>query len=275
MAPTAMARASPIRAPSGTEDLDSRSAAVVYRPAERLQPAVPTATPRSATGAPSRAPKNTILFLAADPAGTDEFALGRQARAIHEELERAGGRDRFELVTRWAPTPLDLLRELRRVRPMVVHFAGSGQQSAAHRPGQALIGDRFGGLFFQGLDGRPRFVATSALQEMFGAAGRSVKLVVLNGCYSELQAEALLQHVDCVVGTRGTVDPAAAKAYAIGFFGGLGEHESVGTAHKQGCAAVSLEGLHDSERPRLKARPGVDAGTLVLATANPAGHGRR
>jgi hypothetical protein len=110
---------------------------------------------------------------------------------------------------------------------------------------------------------------------MFGAAGSSVKLVVLNGCYSELQAEALLQHVDCVVGTRGTVDPAAAKAYAIGFFGGLGEHESVAIAHKQGCAAVSLEGLHDSERPRLKVRPGVDAGTLVLATATPSGHGRR
>jgi hypothetical protein len=267
MAPTLLMGASPIRAPSGAEDLDGRSPVEVYRPAERSQPAVPPASRQSATGAPSRATKNTILFLAADPAGTDEFALGRQARAIHEELERAGGRHRFELVTRWAPTPLDLLRELRRVRPMVVHFAGSGQQSAAHRPGQALIGDRFGGLFFQGLDGRPRFVATSALQEMFGAAGSSVKLVVLNGCYSELQAEALLQHVDCVVGTRGTVDPAAAKAYAIGFFGGLGEHESVATAHKQGCAAVSLEGLHDGDRPRLKVRPGVDAGKLVLSAA--------
>lgn len=91
-----------------------------------------------------------------------------------------------------------------------------------------------------------------------------MKLVVLNGCFSELQAEALLLHVDCVVGTRGTVDPAAAKTYAIGFFGGLGDHESVATAHKQGCAAVVLEGLQDDDRPQLKVRPGVDPDKLVF-----------
>ena len=217
-----------------------------------------------ATKHPAMARRNPILFLAADPTGTDEFALGRQARAIQEELERTEWRDRFELVTRWAPTPLDLLRELRKIKPMVVHFAGSGQQAANHRPGQGLVGDRFGGLFFRGTDGTPRFVASTALQEMFDAAGKSVRLVVLNGCFSELQAEALLLHVDCVVGTRGTVAPTSAMAYASGFFGGLGDCESVETAHKHGCAAVSLEGLHDNERPQLKVRGGVDAAKLIL-----------
>ena len=264
-APTWIMGAEPLRAPSGTPARKVASPAAVYRQQGHPQPAVHSIGRQPVIRAPSREHRDPILFLAADPAGTDEFALGRQARAIQEELERAGGRDRLELVTRWAPTPLDLLRELRRVRPMVVHFAGSGQPTTEHRPGQALIGDRLGGLFFQGLDGRPRFVSTTALQEMFGAAGSSVKLVVLNGCFSDLQAEALLLHVDCVVGTRGTVEPAAAKAYAIGFFGGLGEHESVATAHKQGCAAISLEGLHDSDRPQLRIRRGVDASKLILA----------
>src|SRR5215468_6548468 len=70
--------------------------------------------------------KHIILFLAANPLGTTELALGREARAIQEELERSGQRDRFEFVTRWAVQPLDLIRELRRLKPTVVHFSGHG-----------------------------------------------------------------------------------------------------------------------------------------------------
>src|SRR5215468_7731675 len=70
--------------------------------------------------------KHIILFLAASPLGTTELALGREARAIQEELERSGQRDRFEFVTRWAVQPLDLIRELRKLKPTVVHFSGHG-----------------------------------------------------------------------------------------------------------------------------------------------------
>jgi hypothetical protein len=45
----------------------------------------------------------------------------------------------------------------------------------------------------------------SALREAFGAAGASVRLVVLNACYSEPAAVALLAHVDCVVGMAGAI----------------------------------------------------------------------
>ena len=47
------------------------------------------------------------------------------------ELERSGFRDSFELVTRWAVQPLDLLRGLRRLKPTVVHFSGHGGRGAA------------------------------------------------------------------------------------------------------------------------------------------------
>jgi hypothetical protein len=74
--------------------------------------------------------KHIILFLAANPIETAQLALDREARAIQKELESAGFRNRFELVTRWAVEPLDLLRELRRLRPTVVHFSGHGGQRA-------------------------------------------------------------------------------------------------------------------------------------------------
>jgi hypothetical protein len=212
--------------------------------------------------------KHTILFLAANPSGTDRLALDREARAIQVELERSGYRDCFEFETRWAAEPLDLLRELRKLKPTVVHFSGQGGQSF-HRDVVGADGSTVEepqhGLFFHGSDGRAQLVSTQALEETFGAVGASVQLVVLSACYSEAQAEALLAHVACVVGMGGSIHHDAARSFAIGFYGGLGERESVAAAYKQGRAAISLEGLRDSDRPQLKIRAGVDAGQLVLA----------
>ena len=198
--------------------------------------------------------KHTILFLAANPIGTDLRALDREARAIRAELKRSGHRDRFAFETRWAAEPLDLLRELRELRPTVVHFSGHGDQ---------------GGLFFQTRDGRAQVASAAAIAETFGSAGSSVKLVVLNACYSHAQADALLAHVECVVGMDGAIHADAARSFAIGFYGGLGEHESVAAAHRQGRAAISLEALPDAARPQLKTRAGLDADQMILAALSP------
>lgn len=227
--------------------------------------------------------KHTILFLAANPVGAGRLALDEEARAIHEELERSGHRDKFELVTRWAVRPLDLLRELRKLKPAIVHFSGHGgcelQASTGLRrevlgksgavDGTALDPDQQYGLCFQGPDGRPQLVSAAGLAQAFGAAGSSVKLVVLNACYSNEQAEALLVHVGCVVGMRGAIHDDAARSFAIGFYGGLGEHESIATAFEQGEVAINLEGLPDADRPRLRVRAGVDARALILANVAP------
>src|SRR5438046_9680876 len=88
---------------------------------------------------PSRArtaTKHVILFLAADPSATGHVALDREARSIYVELKRSGHRDRFDFVTRWAVEPLDLLRELRELKPTVVHFSGHGAHPAAMDPAQ-------------------------------------------------------------------------------------------------------------------------------------------
>src|ERR1051325_8582017 len=87
---------------------------------------------------PSRAratKKHVILFLAASPHDTSRLALDREARAIHLELKRSGYRDRFDFVTRWAAEPLDLLRELRELKPTIVHFSGHGARPAGRHVG--------------------------------------------------------------------------------------------------------------------------------------------
>ena len=199
----------------------------------------------------------TILFMASNPAGTDARALDEQAHAVQVELERAGLRECFKLETRWAAQPLDLLRELVKLKPTVVHFCG-GRIAGAGDTARAA------GIYFQGSDGYAHLVPATALAEAFDAAGGSVKLVVLDACYSEAHAEAVAAHIDCVVGMVGETNDAAAMAFAIGLYGGLGEGESVAAAFKQGCAAIGMTGAGDPDQPRLRVRPGVDASQLVL-----------
>lgn len=234
-------------------------------------PAPDPGDPGGAAG--HRDPRRSILFLAANPLGTDRLALDEEARAIQNKLDSSRDRDRLDLITRWAARPLDLLDVLRRLGPTIVHFSGHGGSldalpEATHRdvrarPSTPDAAPRHG-LVFQGPDGRVELVSATALERTFGAVGASVKLVVLNACYSEDLADALVAYVDCVVGMTGSVPDDAAIAFAVGLYGALGERASVVAAYEQGRAALSLAG-HDDVQPNLKVRDGVDPGKLVLA----------
>jgi hypothetical protein len=224
-------------------------------------------------------PKHVILFLAANPDGTDRLALDREARSIQAELKRSGYRDRFDFVTRWAAEPLDLLREVRELKPTVVHFSGHGGGRAAGAGGSTHgrdvvvevtpSGGDPHGLYFHNTARGAQFVSPEAIGQTLDAAGSSVRLVMLNACFTETIADAVLACVDCVIGMSGSIHGDAARSFAIGFYGGLGEHESVRAAFNQGKAAINLEGLPDASRPQLKERTGFDATQLILAAVAP------
>jgi hypothetical protein len=219
-----------------------------------------------------------ILFLAANPRDTGRRALDREARAIYVELKRTGYRERFDFVTRWAAEPLDLLRELRELKPTIVHFSGHGARPVATadlaeaRDVAVTTAPSGGGpasVVFDGVNGCSQVVTPEAFAQTLDAAGASVRLVVLDACYTAPIAEALHAHVDCVVGLSGAIHDDVARSFAIGFYGGLGEHESVAAAFKQGRAAINLDGLHDADRPQLHTRNGFDAAQLILAAEPP------
>jgi uncharacterized protein (DUF779 family) len=181
-------------------------------------------------------------------------------------------------VTRWAAEPLDLLRELRRLKPTVVHFRGHDGRSPGNSPycfselryhgpteRTALGVAENNGMYFRGADGRAQFVSAAALRLTFGAVGRCVKLVVLNTCCDSMHSEKVFPHTDCVIGMHDSSQNGAARNFAIGFYGALGDRESIATAYEQGCAAISLEGTGGPERPHLWVRDGIDAGRIVLA----------
>jgi pSer/pThr/pTyr-binding forkhead associated (FHA) protein len=214
-----------------------------------------------------------ILFVAANPGHTDDLDLDKECDGIERELRSAPHRD-FQLISRWAVTVDEMMRHLNELSPTVLHFAGHGIAAGPHGSGSARASrdvavptDRVAdasGIYLLDERGGPQLVTASALLKMIKAAATSVRVVVLNACYSEDQAQALCGAVDCVIGMAGTLDDEAARSFAVGLYRALGHRRSVGNAFEQAVATLAGKALPGQAIPRCRTRDGVDAGNVFL-----------
>jgi hypothetical protein len=194
--------------------------------------------------------KITILFLAANPKGTDRLRLDEEVRTIDERLRLAQYRDKFNLEQQWAVRTRDILDAMLRYKPDIVHFSGHGSPDGA--------------LIFEDASGAATPVSAAALGALFHAL-EGVRCVVLNACWSNTHATQIAKHVDCVIGMARSVSDDAAIGFAAGFYRSLGEGKSVGKAFDLGKVQIMLDGRDEKSTPRLKSRSGVKPGDVTFA----------
>lgn len=252
-----------IRTAGGTEIVASGEAARALDVAELVR-----------TLERGRTPRNVILFLAARPSNTSPLALDRECAAIERELRASQHRDDFEFRSKWAVTVDDLARCLMELRPAIVHVSGHGvgqasalAQGAGYGRDVADAGAGGGGILLHDAANGSQLVTARALAMLIRSATDSVRLVVLNACYSEAQAEMLRSVVDCVVGMAGVIHDDAARAFAVGLYRALGHRRSVGHAVEHAVATLAAKQLPDEQLPRLRTRDGIDANQLVLGAS--------
>lgn len=196
-------------------------------------------------GAPStmsNSPAKKILILAANPKNTSPLRLDQEVRDIQEELQRTK-QGEFVLEQRWAVRSRDIYRAIQDVKPQIIHFSGHGAED--------------GGLALEDEAGQARLTTPEALAKLFDLFAEQVECVVLNACYSEVQADAIAQHIPYVVGMSNEIDDRAAIEFAVAFYSALGAGRSVDFAYKLGCAAIELAGIAQSAIPVLKKKAGV------------------
>jgi hypothetical protein len=188
-----------------------------------------------------------ILFLAANPQATNRLSLDEEANKIRQGLERSKGRENFDIVTRWAVDADELRRSLLDIEPHIVHFSGHGTGTE--------------GLVLHGADeGKAKLASSEALANLFGLFAKQIECVLLNACYSEVQAAAIYRHINCVIGMNQAVGDRAAIKFAVGFYDALGAGRAYDVAYKFGCSAIDFEDIVQSLTPVLMARnsPGAD-----------------
>jgi energy-coupling factor transporter ATP-binding protein EcfA2 len=181
----------------------------------------------------------TILVLASSPTNEGRLRLDKEVREIEEGLRRSQHRDRFVLQQRWAVRPDDLRRALLDLKPQIVHFSGHGEGED--------------GLLVENDAGLARHLPTEALANLFKrSVDRGLECVVLNACYSEVQANAIAEHIDFVVGMNSAIGDDAAIKFAVGFYDELGAGYSYEDAYNGGCDAIALQGIPEQHTPVFK-----------------------
>ncbi|MEZ2319868.1 MAG: AAA-like domain-containing protein [Microcoleus sp.] len=182
--------------------------------------------------------KKTILFLAANPKNTTPVDLQKEAKEIAEGLQRSQKRDKFQLEQQWAVTPREMQRAVLDYKPEIVHFSGHGAGE--------------GGLALEDDMGQIKLVNAKALAALFEAFNEYVECVILNACYSEVQAAAIARHIPYVIGMKQAVGDNAAREFAVGFYDTLAAGESIEFAYKLGCVSISMAGIPEELTPVLK-----------------------
>lgn len=185
-----------------------------------------------------------ILILSANPKGTPPLRLAEEVREIDTALRQAKNRDQFVLEQRWAVRYGDVQKALLDIEPHIVHFSGHGAGEA--------------GLVFEDEIGQAKLIDAEALTSLFNLFAHQVECVVLNACYSEVQAEAILEHIKYVIGMSQAIGDKAAIEYSVGFYYALASGQSIEFAHKSGCVAIKTAGIAESLTPVMKTKNTLD-----------------
>jgi len=180
-----------------------------------------------------------ILFLASNPKDISQLRLDEEMRGIDQALRQAEFRDKFDIKQQWAVRVVDLQSYLLRHKPDIVHFGGHGSVSS-----EIILEDN---------DGNSKPVSSRALSQLFSVLKDNIRCVVLNACYSEQQAQAIAQHIDCVIGMSKAIGDLAAISFAVAFYQAVGYGRDVKTAFDLGCVQIDLESLSEQDTPKLLA----------------------
>jgi hypothetical protein len=223
--------------------------------------------------------KHVILFLAANPQRTSRLALDEECAAIERELRSTEARNDFDFRSKWAVSIDEMMRHLNELQPTIVHFSGHGGGSSdvylldeLHEPApdhRDLAGVTSAGIQLQGEQRQPQYVSARALSQMLTTAAPSVRLVVLNACFSDAVAEAMQGKVDCVVGMRDVIGDRAARMFSVGFYRALGYRRSIGNAVAQAIATLAAGEPPAEHLPICRPRSGTSADSIELPSLIP------
>ncbi|OCQ99046.1 hypothetical protein BCD64_23725 [Nostoc sp. MBR 210] len=175
--------------------------------------------------------KKKILILTASPDNELRLRVDKEIKAIEQELEHSKNRNNFEVISKLAVTPGELIRVLQAEKPEIVHFSGHGKEE---------------GLVFENEAGQSQLVSAEALVKLFEKFRNEVQCVLLNACYTEFQAQAIKEHIHYVIGIKNQIEDTAAIKFAVGFYAALIAGRTYQDAYDFGCIALDLEGIPDN-----------------------------
>jgi Cdc6-like AAA superfamily ATPase len=166
-----------------------------------------------------------ILILASNP--RKDLNLDREIRDLKKVINRHGKEAQLEVEIELAVRPEDLPELFLEHQPLIVHFCGHG------------TGEK--GLVLQNDAGREQLVSTNTFSNVLALFNDKVQCVLLNACYSEVQAQAIIEHINYVIGMSQEIRDDAAIAFATGFYQAFAHGKSIDESYQHGCVAIQIK----------------------------------
>lgn len=185
-----------------------------------------------------------LLFIAAGPLDAERLRLAAEHRDVRAALRNSTFRDDTAMEEALAARPTDLIEELNRFRPSVLHISGHGNSS---------------GIALEDSAGLASEISTAQIASLVATADPALRLVVLNSCESAAQAEPITQHVDASIGMAVSIGDDAARTFAVQLYGSLSEGVPLSRAFEQAKLQLSLAGFSEDQTPQLYMKSGVNA----------------
>lgn len=192
----------------------------------------------------------TVLFLAANPTDTPQLRLDEEARAIQEKIRLSEFRDSVRFESRWATRSGDILQAINETNPTIVHFSGHGTKS--------------GELALLNPDGNTKIVSKEAISMAMTTASDTIRLVVFNACFSEIQASGVVEYIDAAIGMSTSIGDEAACIFAAQLYSSIGFGHSLQKSFNQAIAQLMLEGISEENTPKLYVKGCIDPNDIIL-----------
>jgi hypothetical protein len=192
-----------------------------------------------------------VLFISANLDRKRLLNIDRELNEIHTLVDSTDGRDRFDLTAMPNIELTQVARHLQRQRPHVLHFSGHGGPDGA--------------LQMRGPGETPINIRPEGLAGLLAVLGGSLKLVVLNACYTDTLAQKIIEQMDVVVlgMTHAVLDPTALQ-YARGLYQTLFGGATIRASHLAAQAMLVGYGQVDADVPKMRVRDGSSLPDQVL-----------
>lgn len=196
----------------------------------------PPVSALGASAAPTPAALEPLrtLFLGVNREATQALRVSQEAHDLELALRQATPPVQFYIRDQQAGRLVDLQSSLLRHRPQIVHFSGHGNADGIR------LEDETG-----------QVVQGPVLARILGVFKKQIRCVVLSACYSQDQAQAIAEDIDCVVGIPSSLGDRAASCFSTAFYHALAFGGSLAEAFYLACAQIDLSRLRQEETPKL------------------------
>lgn len=198
--------------------------------------------------------KKTVLFLSAQPEGTEPLRLQKEFGAINTEWQKATNKVRFDLRQLGQVESGDFDQQVHQHKPFVVHFAGHGDEY---------------GVVISDPRNRTNHLTGEQLGPFFKNYGSQVECVVLNACFSTKTASAIAQYIPFVVGISDKILDSDALHFSEVFYRHLFEGKDIGIAFEKAKGSLNMKALGKEQLLVLYTKPKPEPSRPIAANLIP------